>query len=213
MSNEVYLEDDDSDIVKNMVDFLYTTDYNDFRSVGEMDLDRKASGLPGAPDAFEMKPDESDESEEDSFIPFGPRREKSPENSTVNRLEYNPQALITNAKTYIIADKNGIEALKKLATTKYEQVVLKCWNECAFAESARLIYENTMETDRTIRDIIAKTASVNIKALLDRGEFVEMLNSCGELATDILKREVASSKPVNGFDLSGFRSGRGRGRK
>jgi hypothetical protein len=192
MSNEVYLEDDEPDIVKNMVEFLYTTDYNDRRSASKCDLDQKADDLestvPEAP-------------EEDIIIDTGPI--EVTENSAVNSLEYNPQSLVTNAKMYIIADKNEIEALKKLASTKYKQVVPKCWNDLAFAESARLIYENTTESDRTVKDIIIQAASDNIKALLDRDEFTEVLNSYGELATSILKRVVASNKPASGFDFAG----------
>jgi hypothetical protein len=54
-----------------------------------------------------------------------------------------------------------------------------------------------MELDRTIKDVIVQVASDNTKALLDRGEFIELLNNYGELATNILKRVVAGNKPAN----------------
>jgi hypothetical protein len=120
------------------------------------------------------------------------------EDSAISIWEYNPLSLVTNVKVYIIADKNAIEALKTLASKKYQRVVRKSWNHPAFAESARLVYENTMESDRAIRDVIVQTASENIKALLDRGEFIELLNTYGELATEILKKLVASDKPIDG---------------
>jgi hypothetical protein len=49
---------------------------------------------------------------------------------------------MANVKVYIIVDKNGIEALEKLANTKYQQVVIKSWNNPAFTESTRQVYEN-----------------------------------------------------------------------
>ena len=124
------------------------------------------------------------------------------EDSAVSILEYNPLSLTTNVKVYIIADKNEIEALKKLVGTKYQQAVLESWNSPAFAESALLVYENTMESDRAIREVIVQTASDNIKALLDRGEFIELLNGHGELATEILKKLVASGNLINGFHVN-----------
>jgi hypothetical protein len=59
-----------------------------------------------------------------------------------------------------------------------------------------------MESDRAIRDAIVQIASENIKALPDRGEFIELLNSHGELTTEILKKLVASGNLINGFHVN-----------
>jgi hypothetical protein len=91
----------------------------------------------------------------------------------------NPLSLITNAKVYIIADKYDVQALKNWAATKYEEVLPKSWNNSAFTESARIIYDNTPETDRILRDVIVQGASENIDGLLDRGKFVDLLKSHG----------------------------------
>lgn len=101
-------------------------------------------------------------------------------------------SLLVNAKVYIVADKYELDTLKKLASDKFNRF-LPCgiWNSSDFTESARLVYENTMETDRMLRDIIVQTASINVKALLDRGEFVELLKDHGDLATEIMGKVVA----------------------
>jgi hypothetical protein len=162
MTGEIYLEDDEPDIVRNMVTYLYTTKYDDhrFENIGE--------------------------------AATGTNRNKTEKKSSVGTLEnlYSPNSLTTNAKMYIIADKNEIEALKKLASEKYKDVVPSCWNSVAFIESARLIYENTVETDRVLKEVIAQIAADNIKTLLGMGEFIELLNCFGDLAIGVLKRVV-----------------------
>jgi hypothetical protein len=122
-----------------MVAFLYTTDYNDRRSACEYDLDRKADELL-APSHISA-PGPVVELVEEDFVVGVDYDKSSTGDSAVNRLGYSSHPLIVNAKTYIIADKKGIEALKKLASAKYEQVVLRCWNDLPFTDSARLIYE------------------------------------------------------------------------
>jgi len=204
VSNEIYLPDDEPGVVEKMVDFLYTADYDDHRAAGDWAFKAK-SDTNVAPPAFEeigvvVVADDPPDSAKEETVEYA-EQDYLKEDSTVSILEYNPLSLMTNVKVYIIADKNEIGALKKLASTKYQQVVQKSWNNPAFAESARLVYENTMESDRAIRNVIVQTASDNIKALLDRGEFVELLNSHGELATEILKKLVASGQPINAFHL------------
>ncbi len=103
---------------------------------------------------------------------------------------YDPTSLLVNAKLYIIAEKYEIQALKELACTKYQQVLPETWNTSVFAESARLVYDNTVETDRMLRDIIVEVASNNAKTLLDRGEFVDLLKSNGGLATEIMRKAI-----------------------
>jgi hypothetical protein len=76
-----------------------------------------------------------------------------------------------------------------------------------------MIYENTPESDRTLREIIAKSASENIDKLLDRGEFVDLLKSHGSLAADVLK-EVVTPKNQKSLQMicGGFPRRRRRGR-
>lgn len=104
-------------------------------------------------------------------------------------------SLLINAKVYIIADKYELEALKWFACSKYKKILLNTWNTPFFAESACHVLENTMETDRLLRDVIVRVASEHAKDLLDRDEFVEMLKNHGDIAADILRKVVKPCDP------------------
>jgi hypothetical protein len=87
----------------------------------------------------------------------------------------NSASLVVNAKIYIIADKYDIQALKEWAVAKYKEVLPATWNSPSFIESASLVFEKTLESDRMLREVIIRKASENAKALFDRGEFVALL--------------------------------------
>lgn len=71
--------------------------------------------------------------------------------------------------------------------TKYKEVLPATWNSTSFIESARLIFENTPESDLMLREVIIRKASDHAKALFDRGEFVALLQSYGYFAAEVLK--------------------------
>ena len=79
-----------------------------------------------------------------------------------------------------------------MAVAKYKHVLPKTWNSSAFTESALLVYNNTVETDRIFRDVIVEGASKNVKTLLDRGEFVDLLKSQSDLAVEVLRKVVSN---------------------
>ena len=160
-----------------MIDFLYGIDYDDYRSAAEGCLAANGNQSAASP-PFGNNPDE---------IPVEhiPVDTEQPE-------KYNPLSLITNAKVYIIADKYDVQALKKWAATKYKEVLPKSWNNSAFTESARIIYDNTPETDWMLRDVIVQGVSENVNRLLDRGEFVDLLKSHGTFAADVLRKVVSN---------------------
>jgi hypothetical protein len=102
----------------------------------------------------------------------------------------NSLSLLVNAKTYIIADKYNIQSLKEWAVTKYKEVLPVTWNSTSFVESARLIIENTPESDLMLREVIVRKAAENATDLFDRGEFTALLQSHGDLAAEILRHVV-----------------------
>lgn len=67
-------------------------------------------------------------------------------------------SLPVNAKVYIIADKYELKVLKSVACSKYKRGLLDNWNTPFFPESACYVFENTMETDRLLRDVIVRVA-------------------------------------------------------
>jgi hypothetical protein len=159
---EIFLEDDEPVIVAKMIDFLYCLDYDDNR------LDAKSQFQEGTESIPAMK----------QTVAAG------------QTTGLNASSLVVNAKAYIMADKYEIEPLKEWAVTKYKEVLPKTWNSTSFIESASLIFENTPESDRMLRDIIIQKAGKNAKSLFDRGEFVALLQSNSDIAVEILRDVV-----------------------
>ena len=73
---------------------------------------------------------------------------------------------------------------------KYKEVLPATWNSPSFIESASLVFEKTLESDRILRGVIIRKASENPKALFDRGEFVALLQSHGDFAAEVLRDVV-----------------------
>jgi len=210
ISHEIYLEDDEPDIVVKMIDFLYGLDYDDCRSTprecsthaGNQNVDVSMVAFHGInrdtmfanwrvrePPSAPPPEDVPDDVPEDIV-------EAVAEESTNSHQLYNSISLTTNAKVFIIADKYEIQALKEWAVIKYKEVLPSSWNSPNFIESACLIYNNTLETDRILRDVIVQEASKNIKELLDRGEFVDLLKRHGDFAAEVLKEVVYNFEPA-----------------
>lgn len=114
---------------------------------------------------------------------------------------HNPASLLINAKVYIIADKYELKALRELACNKYKEAVANAWNTSIFSESASLVFDNTVETDRMLRDVIVQVASHNARALLDRGEFVKMLKHHGDIATEIMPMVITKYDPFENSQM------------
>jgi hypothetical protein len=91
---------------------------------------------------------------------------------------------------YIIADKYDISPLKTLAKIKYEAIASKEWNTPGFSTSLQLVYEETVETDRMLKDVAIVIAGKHAKELLDRGEFNDLCKMNGNVAYDVLKASV-----------------------
>ena len=116
---------------------------------------------------------------------------------------WSKQSLLVNVQVYILADKNDIVALKKRAKEKYAEVVTFLWNTPSFAASAMLLYDNTPQSDRLLRDVIAETAEKHIKTLICEEDFVEVMVRNGDLAVDVLKsvlsKEIDSDSELDGM--------------
>jgi len=100
--------------------------------------------------------------------------------------------LLTNTKIYIIADKFHISGLKLAAKEKYQEAGIAEWNHPSFSESLKLMYENTLPTDRLLKEVAIEVAAKHVKELLDREEFASLCKESGEIAFDVLQ---ASFKP------------------
>jgi hypothetical protein len=116
-------------------------------------------------------------------------------------------SLLLDVKLYIMGDKYDVQRLKSLAKAKYETAVATEWNiDSSFSASLKLLYEETLDSDRFLKDIAMKTASDHAKELTDRGEFVSLCKENGEIAFDILKAWLnrATKACPHGHDQKGY---------
>jgi hypothetical protein len=121
------------------------------------------------------------------YLPQQPAYPHMPSQAPLPDPSWSKQSLLVNVQVYVLADKNDITALKKRAKEKYAEVVMFLWNTPGFSASANLLYDNTLQSDRLLRDVIAKTAKEHIRTLIYEEDFVEVMVRNGDLAVDVLK--------------------------
>jgi len=85
--------------------------------------------------------------------------------------------------------------LKTLAKEKYESAVSAAWNCASFTTSLKLLYAETPETDRVLKDIAMKAAASYGNELVKSPEFVDLCQKNGEIGVDVLKACFLSSVP------------------
>ena len=145
------MDGNEPEIVECMVNFLYTSNYSDGRAVDKPNV---------TPDAR---------------LTTGPSTRSSlssPSRSNAGSKASGP--LVTNVMVYIIADLLEIQGLKELAKNKYEDALLDDWNSASFVASLKLLYEETIDADRTLKDVAIRAAGDHLEELLDQGDFVAL---------------------------------------
>jgi hypothetical protein len=98
-----------------------------------------------------------------------------------------PSAMVFHAKVYQIADKYGIEALKRLSATKYRASINAGWEADCFATAVALAYTTTPPGDRGLRDIAVEVAFNNIGTLMGQDAFCETLSDNADLAANMIR--------------------------
>lgn len=108
------------------------------------------------------------------------------------------EALITNAKVYIIAEQYDIQPLKHLAKKKYQDIIPATWNSSSFVESLRIIYDGTPDSSQVdmLRELALNTAGRHAKELMDRGEFLTLCKDRGEISVEVLKASLNVEKSL-----------------
>ncbi|TVY90574.1 hypothetical protein LAWI1_G002952 [Lachnellula willkommii] len=178
-SKEIDLEDDQPDIVEKMLLYMYTSDYSD--GIQPTTADSTETTTTPAKDSSRKKGNKA--------IRFVPSSTPDP---PPGPTQFSADALLTNARVFVIADKYDIQGLKQLATKKYETAVPNAWNCAEFVGSLKLLYEETLESDRVLKDVAVKTAGKHVNDLVDRGEFAALCKVNGELGFDILKASLTA---------------------
>ncbi|KAB8294955.1 hypothetical protein EYC80_006908 [Monilinia laxa] len=213
--SEYHMGDDELPIVEAMIRYFYHGTYDDQVALGNepsedgSQLGIENAGLPPSPLSPEVDliveeiPPEPQAggwgitpSESSGGLLWGRRQEgrfgfvqqAQPEVSPEPAADSTPSSLLFNAKVYIIADKYMIPALKDLANEKCLRGVEAHWNTPEFSKVAELLWENTAESDKMLRDAVLTAAAAHSDGLLDRGEFVEFMSGHGDFAVEVMKK-------------------------
>ena len=225
LKSEINLPEDDPELVRLMIDYLYRLDYD------------QASGKGHSNDAVELRP----ETKLDSFAQAYPVRDESlpvevatdapvPVDSVLDEPEdglrtqrskkgkkkmkrstpdghlessaTQTTGLATHARMYSLADKYGIGGLKVLAQQKFEQAVRQQWDSEEFAPAVHVVYASTPDGDRSLRDVVMETI-YSYKSLLQKLEVETAVRDIPGLAFDLLKYTWARSTGASNQDEPG----------
>lgn len=174
-TGKIDLDGNEPDIVECMLKFMYNQDYLDGRD--------SVITSAGPPVAKKTKTTRSSLA-------------STTATSDLAEIFIVEGSLLTNTKVYIIGDQLQIPDLKILAKEKYKEVVSAGWNSAAFVASLKLLYEETMETDRLLKDIAIETAGKHVRDLCGRDDFVALCKESGDIAFDILRASLPVEPPV-----------------
>ncbi|TVY58984.1 hypothetical protein LCER1_G001220 [Lachnellula cervina] len=181
----VDLPDDESEILANMVQFFYTGDFTT----------ESIQALDTPPSKVNKSTDVALQSDEVEAVEGGAGKEVR-EDYEMEETQIPSEPLITVVKVYIIADKYDVPALKKLATTKYKDLLQTAWDSESFSQSLELLFDQTMENDRMLKDVAIEFAGGKAQELMERQDFVSMIKENGNIGAEIFKASLAALSKV-----------------
>lgn len=97
-----------------------------------------------------------------------------------------PRKLAFNALMYVAGDKYDIGGLKLLAKAKFAAALVDGWNKEDLPEVIRFIYENTVSSDRELRECLVPTLIQHKQALRSDDAFRKVVGTVGEFAVDLI---------------------------
>ncbi|KAK4936905.1 hypothetical protein LTR28_010014, partial [Elasticomyces elasticus] len=212
--SEISLPHDDPEIVKLMLDYLYTLDYSpkthsdstqdegDTMSTQSSDNQWGQVGGTSAVSAFGGPP--AGFGQHSGFgsaftshampqvVSFAkkPYRGKRPGQAAApgpSPLATAEPNLALHAKVYGMAEKYGINGLKALALDKFKIQATKHWDSMDFPEAIHIVYTSTPSTDKDMRDVVADVLGW-YGVLLDKPEIEAAVLEINGLAYELLKR-------------------------
>lgn len=106
---------------------------------------------------------------------------------------------MVNTMVYVLAEKYDIPDLKTLAVKKVQYSLKRHWDIPCFTSALRYIYENSLSSDRGLRDVFMTRAHADEHAhrgkknqkdlsLLFHPDYVDLVMDIGEIGVDLLRR-------------------------
>ncbi|KAL8909190.1 MAG: hypothetical protein Q9207_000364 [Kuettlingeria erythrocarpa] len=96
------------------------------------------------------------------------------------------QLLALNAGMYIIGDRFDLSHLKDLAKEKLSAALTERWDKEDLPYVIRTIYDNTLPSDRGLRDCLVPAILQHKKALREDEDFMNIVETHGDFAVDLI---------------------------
>ncbi|KAL8878743.1 MAG: hypothetical protein Q9198_003517 [Flavoplaca austrocitrina] len=114
-----------------------------------------------------------------------------------------PSKLEFNALMYFAGDKYDIGGLKILAKAKFSAALVQGWDqEDHFPEAIRLVYENTVSSDRGLRECLKPMLVVHKQQLQSNEKFMDLVETNGKFARDLIPLWTRQQLQLSyGYDL------------
>ncbi|KAH8634417.1 hypothetical protein IG631_09817 [Alternaria alternata] len=98
-----------------------------------------------------------------------------------------PKLLLLHSKMYAIGDKYDVAGLKELARTNFCMISNKAWKDEAFAEVADHVLSSTPDSDAGLRDVLCEMIGPHVE-LLNKPAFADLLNKHTKFMFQVLRR-------------------------
>ncbi|KAF2790359.1 hypothetical protein K505DRAFT_340489 [Melanomma pulvis-pyrius CBS 109.77] len=186
--NSITLHDDDHDLVKLMIQFMYTIDY-DVTTISSA----SAAGAASAALAIRVAREADlghllDPNHCEYFCLHGFRRQGDSECPQLLNTA-SAQDLVTHAELYSLADKYMMQSLKDLCIEKFKMCCHHYYYYSeALSDAIEAVYENTPGTDLGLRDVVVELLCQKPE-LLNKDVIKETLKQYNELTIAVLMQK------------------------
>ncbi|CAN9469487.1 unnamed protein product [Alternaria alternata] len=98
-----------------------------------------------------------------------------------------PKLLLFHSKMYAIGDKYDVAGLKELARTNFCMISNKAWKDEAFTGVADHVLSSTPDSDAGLRDVLCEMIGLYVE-LLNKPAFADLLNKHTKFMFKVLRR-------------------------
>ncbi|KAL9012086.1 MAG: hypothetical protein Q9173_003122 [Seirophora scorigena] len=196
LSNPIKLDDLHPIMVEKLIHYLYNSDYDDTvfpqENEGEDNDDLALKATQEGEEGKETTEGMNEETGQDGKV-----NEEEESGWRIDEEDLNEgakeepdwqksQLLALNVGMYVIGDRFDLSQLRDLAKEKFSAALIERWNQEDLAEVIRTIYDNTMPSDRPLRDCLVPTLQQNRKALRENEDFMNLVKTHGDFAVDLV---------------------------
>ncbi|KAL9015440.1 MAG: hypothetical protein Q9185_007160 [Variospora sp. 1 TL-2023] len=181
-------------MVDKLIHYLYNSDYDDTGLFEEDEEEEDNDNLSlaaivegeeetGTAEAIDEKAGQDGKGNVDEGADGGSDEEDRNEDE---RKEPESQILVLNAGMYIIGDRFDLSHLKDLAEEKFSAALIDRWDKEDLPGVIRTIYDNTMPSDRPLRDRLVPVLIQHKKALRENEDFMGLVKTHGDFAVNLV---------------------------